>query len=339
MDLLKRTMWIRHLKMSAIKNKRGFSLIEIVVSMAVVAVLSTAAVVSYRGYKQQVRTVKARNHLGYMMIQAEAYRANAGFFLPNLEEMNITLEGVLEYGISVLCEDGTSDVVYSSDQFGADWENSTKACGSFTDPTPAPSPPPNCICPGWGSSGECWMGYVLHHSYNICGLPAANADEEDQKYECGSSEKEKLYKTGGRHYTNVQFEDICSITDPTEKANAVTERKKRFIIKDSYGMCHKDHLAKDSDIRSIAESCAHSKAYAMPHGDIEDIYEHAVDVPDSDDGPFKLKNLISGPGQLVLTAIGCTKKQAGGCSQSHNYNIMSISSNKEIYYERTNQKP
>jgi len=149
------------------KNKRGFTLIELLVVMAILAILITGATGTYRTYINQVHYNKARATLSYVISQAEAFKANTGFFLPNLEEMNVSFSGLLDYAYFINCLEGDGANILSGDEIAgtdpdSEWGSGTKTCGSFTDT----NPDPDTDCSDCSSATPTqWMGTVLAYSY------------------------------------------------------------------------------------------------------------------------------------------------------------------------------
>ena len=289
------------LKMSVIKNKKGFSLPEFISVLIIITVLILASFFTYQSYKKQTRRINAKTDLGDILSQAEAFKASTGFFLPNLAKMNISFKGLLEYGYSLICEDNKG-VIY----------NSSRTCGSFVQKSCAY----DC---SRSDKASCWMGFVLCQAYSV---PLTK-----KKIHCHSSLNEKLYQIKGRFKNVLVFKDLCKETEISEEKK---NRDSKFQVKDSYGLC--PTVSREIEMISKDLSCAHSKNYVLPLKDLEQIYKN------ENTSNFKIKNLISGPHRLVVTAMGCQKSQSQGCSRSNPYHIMSLSSVGRVYNERWSQK-
>ena len=289
------------LKMSVIKNKRGFSLPEFISVLVITAVLVLASFFTYQSYKKQTRRINAQTELGGILSQAEAFKATAGFFLPNLAKMNISFKGLLEYGYSLICEDNKG-VIYDS----------SRTCGSFAQNSCAYD------CSN-DDKASCWMGFVLCQTFS--------APLTEKKIHCRSSLNKELYQIKGRFKNVLVFKDLCKETEASEDKQ---NRDSKFQVKDSYGLC--PTVNREIEMIGKGLSCAHSKNYALPLKDLEKIYKN------ENTSNFKTKNLISGPHRLVVTAMGCQKSQSEGCSHANPYHIMSLSSAGRIYNERWNQK-
>lgn len=58
-----------------IRSKSGFTLIELMITVAILAILSAIAIVSFRKYTRRARTTEAYNMLGMIRMRQEAYRS------------------------------------------------------------------------------------------------------------------------------------------------------------------------------------------------------------------------------------------------------------------------
>ena len=290
------------LKMLVIKNKKGFSLPEFISVLIIITVLVLASFFTYQSYKKQTRRINAKTELGDILSQAEAFKASTGFFLPNLEKMNISFKGLLDYGYSLICEDNKG-VIYDN----------SRTCGSFVQNSCAY----DCSS---DDKASCWMGFVL--------CQAHSAKLTEKRIHCRSSLNKELYQTKGRFKNVLVFKDPCKET--TKNENDQQSLHSKFQIKNSYELCS----TVNREIEMIGKdlSCAHSKHYVIPSKDLEQIYKN------ENTSKFKIKNLISGPHRLVVTAMGCQESQSQGCSRSNPYHIMSLSSAGRIYNERWSKK-
>ncbi|MFO0557528.1 MAG: prepilin-type N-terminal cleavage/methylation domain-containing protein [Polyangiales bacterium] len=58
-----------------LRSESGFTLIELMITVAILAVLSSIAIVSFRKYTRRARTTEAYNMLGMIRMRQEAYRS------------------------------------------------------------------------------------------------------------------------------------------------------------------------------------------------------------------------------------------------------------------------
>jgi type IV pilus assembly protein PilE len=126
---------------------RGFTLIEILVVVAIVGILSAIAVPAYRDYVIRARLTEAFSGLGGVQTAAEDYWNNgsphtyAGFnrLPPNSSSFTYTLSGATAsaYTVTATGAGPVAGFIYTIDQ------NGTRAT------TAAPT--------GWGTSTSCWI--------------------------------------------------------------------------------------------------------------------------------------------------------------------------------------
>ena len=112
-------------------NKKGFSLIELVVVMSILSILATVSSVSYKGYNAKARKQLIRTQMASLVITTESFKATNKFYIPNMKAMNTPLSGHYKATIKVLCSKnnkGSADpssslVVFKSEDEGLDATN------------------------------------------------------------------------------------------------------------------------------------------------------------------------------------------------------------------------
>lgn len=75
------------------KNKRGFSLLEILVSITIIAVLTAIGIVSYASVNKRSRDVKRKSDLEQVRSALEMYRADNGAY-PNIGSGFLDAQGL-----------------------------------------------------------------------------------------------------------------------------------------------------------------------------------------------------------------------------------------------------
>ena len=168
-------LWTLNLKM--LSKKRGFTLMELITVTVIITILSTISYTSYRGYHRRARVYEAKRDLSSIVSIAEVFRANTGFYLPNLREMHVPIKGRHSYNYKVICNKGGSVL----------WETrmiETDICGDFAIITKTDPPFPasevdqlNSTGTCGSSSTKCWMGAVLCHNYSP-GAPISCGSED-----------------------------------------------------------------------------------------------------------------------------------------------------------------
>ena len=280
------------------------------VVVAILAILITGATGTYRTYIDQVRFNKARATLSYIISQSEVFKANTGFFLPNLEEMNVSFSGLLDYAYFINCLEGDGTNILSGDEFAgtdpdSEWSSGTKTCGSFTDT----NPDPDTDCSDCSSATPTqWMGTVLAYSY-------CHIDQEN----CVSPSPPIITTADNTLYCDInvrnslQILNLCQEKQDDASFDSGNDQKKKrdskFRIKGSYGMCDVNHLIEGKQLRGTDKSCAHSKEY------VPVIRNPLIVKPDGSSLGAGDTAYFSRPNYLRVFALGC-KRREENCSNS-----------------------
>ena len=82
------------------RNKeRGISLIELMVVLAIMGILATIAVPSYRGYQEKAQQKEATTSLSGYFIAAQAAKVDHGYFAGDFEAIGFNPVGILNYRV------------------------------------------------------------------------------------------------------------------------------------------------------------------------------------------------------------------------------------------------
>ena len=297
--------------MLGIQSKKGFTLIEMVVVLAIIGVLSSISFTSYTIYHKRARMFSAKKTMSSILIAAQTFKTNSGFYLPNYEEMHIPLKGIHDYSFfsSCLTETGTS---YS-------WDDRTKACGKFDENNTY-----DATAKTWTTTGntKCWMGYVLYHSYSkehAGDFPPWSASEQFECTSVGDDKEDVDFRGPDKAYRGiVLFPDRGSYSSPAVE--------KFFKVKDTKDLC--DRESRKTDIfQHTGKDCIASTEYAVHHDKFEDIITAEL----AGSGAQKKKFYLSSPNRFVIHAVACAKGDddcGGGASKNQAYHIMTINSQK-----------
>lgn len=113
-----------------LKHKKGFTLIEMMIVVAIIALLATIAIPNYVGFRKKAMTAEAKSNLGTLRTLEEAYAADNQTYLvcaawpaaiptpaapgawgdgnPNFNALGFELKGNLRYQYDVLAADATT---------------------------------------------------------------------------------------------------------------------------------------------------------------------------------------------------------------------------------------
>ena len=83
-----------------LSNNKGFSLIELMVVVAIIAILSTIAIPSYNNFQAKARQKEGFSLLGAYYTAAQASRAEMGAFPGNFLETGFQPSGTLHYRVT-----------------------------------------------------------------------------------------------------------------------------------------------------------------------------------------------------------------------------------------------
>lgn len=82
-----------------IRKEKGVSLIELMVVIAIIGILTTIAVPSYKGYQEKAQQKEAETLLSSYFIAAQAARIEHGFFAGDFEAIGFNPIGELNYRV------------------------------------------------------------------------------------------------------------------------------------------------------------------------------------------------------------------------------------------------
>lgn len=80
-------------------NKQGFSLVEILITIAIIGVLTAIGNVTYSSYIKKARQQEVKHNLSFAAARQKKHRAACGSFFPDLEIIDAVPEGVIHYNI------------------------------------------------------------------------------------------------------------------------------------------------------------------------------------------------------------------------------------------------
>ncbi len=317
---------------------------ELITVAAIVAVLSAISYPVYKGYHQRARVYEAKRELGGIVTMADVFRANAGFYLPNLREMHVPIKGRHSYNYKVLCHDKTGgDVEWGGNDVQAD------TCGDFDyaaygDPSPNTTPVENTLDASSCTSGsnsnaggdnKCWMGYVLCHSSppNDQNLPAGS-----ETFPCSTGAADS-YQNKGSYYPGViQFklagdEDwndndkvLGTSCTGSNKGLACYFNIVDFASESFTGsnapLCKR--AGRQTDVLTDASHCFHVQEFALKSGDVKDV------ITGTSEWTNDQESFISNPFKLTVIALACKDRQDDCGKNDAPHSIIRIDTNRMV---------
>ena len=329
-------------------SRRGFTLVELIVTMALVFTLTYVAAISYSSYLEKLRKFTAKKNLSAILVTAEAYKANSGFYLPNLNKMHVSLKGLMDASYVMGCLKNSSTI---------GWGSGT-VCGKFVntdgwDPDPDGSPyvydptqtppttgtrdgqivkrtgcgtPAGCTPTSTAGDSECWQGMVLyafHSSQDAAKYPEIKPEQMDPsskgRFKCSTDNDEVFdgdYAIRKIRGSAVHFPD------------AAAEAKKFFTIEDSTSEKFCKTLEKKI---TGGKKCASKKGLALEEPTDANI-KAIINKEVTGDSDLEQKHFLSAPNRMTVNAISCMKEESGGCkpngSEKHEYQIITMDSHR-----------
>lgn len=132
------------------RNESGFTLIELMITVAVIAILCAVAIPAYGNYLMRGRLVEAYSGLGMVQTSAEEYWSNKRTYVDfdkdtpnrmppagNNFTFSLTSAGVSGYTVTAIGRNQAAGFEFTIDQGG----------NRATTKSPA----------GWGTSTSCWI--------------------------------------------------------------------------------------------------------------------------------------------------------------------------------------
>jgi type IV pilus assembly protein PilA len=93
-------MMVIRIKQTLMKNEKGFTLIELMIVVAIIGVLASIAIPNFMSYLTKARQLESRVNLGAIGTNAEAWRAENNTFVATPTELGWASHGGTRYGYS-----------------------------------------------------------------------------------------------------------------------------------------------------------------------------------------------------------------------------------------------
>jgi type IV pilus assembly protein PilA len=90
-----------------LKNKKGFTLIELMIVVAIIGILAAIAIPNFMTYQCKAKQSEAKSILGSIRTAQEAYYAEHSNYAASLDAMKFTTKGGGDYTYSITANDAT----------------------------------------------------------------------------------------------------------------------------------------------------------------------------------------------------------------------------------------
>lgn len=93
------------------KNQKGFSLIELMIVVAIIGILAAIAIPNYQNFQRKARQAEGKQHLSGIYTSEKAYYADALGYASNLRRVNYIPAGRVLYNAGWATAAGTAETV------------------------------------------------------------------------------------------------------------------------------------------------------------------------------------------------------------------------------------
>ncbi|PID78388.1 MAG: dolichyl-phosphate-mannose--protein mannosyltransferase [Deltaproteobacteria bacterium] len=83
------------------KNEKGFTLIELMIVVAIIGILAAIAIPNFMNYQCKARQTEAKSNLGTIRVNEEAYRAEYDTYSNSLSAIGFGTQGDAKYTYSI----------------------------------------------------------------------------------------------------------------------------------------------------------------------------------------------------------------------------------------------
>jgi prepilin-type N-terminal cleavage/methylation domain-containing protein len=91
-----------------LKNKKGFTLIELMIVVAIIGILAAIAIPNFMNYQCKARQSEAKSNLGAIRVAQETYMAENNTYAADIVNLSWETKGETEYTYSITSADSTS---------------------------------------------------------------------------------------------------------------------------------------------------------------------------------------------------------------------------------------
>ena len=98
-----------------LKNKKGFTLIELMIVVAIIGILAAIAIPNFLNYQCKAKQSEAKSSLGSIRVAQEAYFAEYDKYSDNLPGIGFGTKGTANYSYSATADTTTFTATATSD--------------------------------------------------------------------------------------------------------------------------------------------------------------------------------------------------------------------------------
>ncbi len=84
-----------------LKNKKGFTLIELMIVVAIIGILAAIAIPNFLNYQCKAKQAEAKSTLGSLRTAQEAYYAEYSTYADNTAKLGFSVRGDAKYTITI----------------------------------------------------------------------------------------------------------------------------------------------------------------------------------------------------------------------------------------------
>ena len=202
------------------ENKRGFTLVELLVAMSIVTVLSAVTIPAYRNMRVQARTAEAKTHLSTLYLAEKSFFMQYGCYTSDVLVLGLKPEGELLYNVGFAMNVHGCSSNYNGPTFGLGRRHFHKLCGDQ-------------LADGHGALGSACGFHFKGQSIKAPSIPGKPITCITQQ----ASKQPKLFKAAaiGAVKNPVGYDD--SATGHLKKTNIWTINQHRIIkeVRDIHG--------------------------------------------------------------------------------------------------------